>query len=183
MRRPMRRRNPWIWVRGVNNNAAAISPPNIQTYDVLSTFRTTAGITLNIPEFTIWRIKIRISVQFGLSPDSMTASSGVLNTLLVEQIPTTAVPQTVPDPIVSPYNARWLMYDMFYVSEAIMNGLLLPTAAPAGTNVLSYSRFYDIKARRRLGNLNDTLWVVLQPTGNVAQITSSVTYSILLRQK
>lgn len=75
------------------------------------------------------------------------------------------------------------MYDMYYAGEQIMNGTTLTPTAPAAAALLSYVRFYDIKARRRLGNLNDTLWVVLQPTGNAAQITSSVTYSILLRQK
>ncbi len=154
-----------------------VNQPNSDTYDLLANYRTVAGITLNIPEFTIWRIRIRISCQFGLSPTTAVANNAVLHAIFVEQ----NVAAALPNPVTAPYNERYLMYDNYYLAENEIAGNI--TVAAPTTNVLASFRTYDIKAHRRLDNLNDTLWLTLTPQGNVASLTSSVTYSILLRQK
>lgn len=173
-----RRRSNYVWVRGTENDAVPVNPPGMIAHDMLDKYRTTAGITLNIPEFTIWRIRISISCKFTLNPDTFTENSGILHALFVEQADLTKVPF----PVTEPYNEKYLMYDMYYAAEQIIQGAT-PVAAPAAANQFASYRVYDIKSHRRLGNLNDTLWVVTQPTGNVSGMTTSWTYSILLRQK
>lgn len=172
-----RKRSNYVWVRGAENNVTPVSQPNSQTYDLLAVYRTTAGITLNIPEFTIWRIHIKISCQFGLTGPTAAANNAVLHSIFVEQ----ASAAFLPNPVSAPYNERYLMWDNYYVAEQEMQSGI-PVGAPGQDILVSY-RAYDIRSHRRLDNLNDTLWIMLTPQGNVQNLTSSVTYSILLRQK
>ena len=172
------RRHNYIWVRGAENHVTGVVQPNQDQYDLLASYRTRSGVTLNIPEFTIWRIHIRISIQFGLSPATAVANSACLLTLFVDTADFSGLPLTLSEP----YSEQYLMYDNLYVSELIMNGFNVPAATPT-IDVLAAVRNYDIKSHRRLGNLNETLWLTLTPQGNMEQLTSSITYSILLRQR
>ena len=175
-----RKKTNYVWVRGAENSVGPVSQPNAMTFDLMAKYRTTAGITLNIPEFTIWRIHIRISCQFGLSPAVFSASSAVHHAIFVDAASGLGGLGAL-NPVSDPYNERFLMYDNYYVSEQAQN-TNIPVADPI-TEVLVSNRVYDIRAHRRFGNLNDTLWLMLTPQGNVEQLSASVTYSILLRQK
>ena len=171
-----RRKAKYVWIRGVNNNVQAVTQPAFQLYDLMSEYRTLAGVTLNIPEFTLWRLRIRVSISFGLSPLTFTANSGAHIAMFVDDLD---FPTSV-NPVAHPFNEQFLMWDEYFVSEQVVNS---PVAnPPTAANLFAGYRQYDIKSHRRLRNLNDTVLLTISPTGNVEQLTSSIVFSMLMRQ-
>src|SRR5438876_8805582 len=131
-----RRKPQYLWIRSTENNAT----PNtlLNTNDLMSVYRSSAGVSLNIPEFTIWRIRIKISVSFSYVPAVYTANTGLLVALFVDDMALTQL-----NPVVSPYNQQYLMWDEIYAAQQIMESNSNPTTAPV------YYAQYDIKAHRK----------------------------------
>ena len=170
-RRPMsampRKKARYFWVRQSSNNVA---PALLNTEDLLLSYRTAAGISLEIPEFTIWRIHIKITMKFTYSPLVYTSNSGMFIAMFVDdfgQLPGSA--------IVSAYDQQYLMWDFVYAAEEQLNA----NSGTGGTNVL-YKQ-YDIKSHRKIRQLKDTLWLSIGANGNVIPTDYSFTHSTLLR--
>ena len=174
-RRGFRQRKNYIWVRGAVSQVTGVSQPNFISHDLLAGYRSSAGITLNIPEFTVWRIHIKISIQFGLSPVAATANDGCLVASFVEQTDVA----TIKDPLAFPYNERYLIWEQLFAAEQRLMG----TPSTTQPDALVLYKVFDVRSRRRLDNLNDTLWLTVTPNGNANSVTDDVKFSILLRQK
>lgn len=174
----VRRRRPrhWLWVRSNQNSVAGVANASFAQNDLLNVYRTTAGIDINLPEFTIWRLRIRISVHVTVKPVvSYTSADGVLVAVFCDDF---GDPGT--NPVTSPYDERYMLWDTMYVSEALMTGVNGGSLTDA-TNGILMEKQYDIKAHRRLGNLKDSCLLQIAPTGSALAITDfSFTQSMLL---
>ena len=154
-----RRRAHYLWIREQFNNVTPIATASFQTDDLLAGYRATAGIDLNLPEFTIWRVKLKVSVRISVAPaTTYTAADGALVTLYVDD-------KTDPGtfPVTSPYDEKYMLYDILYASQAIMMGA--NGGLEDGTKSILLFREFDVKTHRRLENLNSTLQLQICPTG------------------
>src|SRR5712691_1487115 len=164
----VRRKPKWLWVRESGN--VAVPGTNVN-HDMMLDYRTNAGLTGNLPEFTVWRIHVKVSIFFSYSPATYSSSSGAFVGLFVDDVNT---------PLAAGGNAiafeqQWLMWDILYAAEQEMmanNGVV-------GTPVLYHE--YDIRARRVLRALKDTLWLNIAPVGNASFTNVAFTQSTLLR--
>lgn len=163
-----RARHKYQWEHLVSNNAS----PNgvLNSIDLLSNFRTHAGITINFPEIVIWRVHLRVSVKVTLGA-AMDSADGVLITSYVDSIN-----QAMDNPVSSPRDQHWLAYSSYYASNNdIQNG-----SNAAGTYL--FERVLDIKSHRKLSGLDDTLWMqIAQLTANTTITSYSYTMAALLK--
>lgn len=164
-----RRRARWLWIRG----ATAVPSPNatLNNSDPLAGYRTNAGITINLPEFTIWRIKIRVSINITIAA-AAGANDGILFTAFTDSMSQTPVNQ-----LANSWDQRHLMYTNMYLSKYISS---TNESGAAGTYYM-YEEF-DLKSHRKMHQLNDTLFLQFASTGQAVQTDISYTYSILCRQ-
>lgn len=162
------RKRRWQWVRTTQNNAA---PAATNFNDLFATWRTTANFSITFPEFTIWRIHIKVSVLLHLSPATVTSSDGALIALYTENMDL-AVQE---NPVTHPYNYQYLMWDQLYNAEQ-------QVFSHAGTtSPLMVYRQYDIRARRKIPNVMESLWLSINSTGNAVLDNYSFTASILTK--
>ena len=173
-RSPVRARvRRWQWIRSSRNSVAAIPEPSFQTIDLLDNFRTLVGIDLNFPEFTIWRIRLKVSVR--ITP-VLTAGSVDSNASVTLAIFCDDMAATYTNPVVSKYNEKFLLWDDMYVYKtlAAAGG---GTTVPASTDVPMYAE-YDLKGHRKLANIGDTLLFQIAPTG-ASVVNYSLNYNVL----
>ena len=166
-----RRKRRYEWVRFSFNNVGPVQGPSTNNDDVLAPFRTTASIGLNFPEFTIWRIHIKVSIVFSWSPAVITANSGAQFALMVDSI--NQAPMNV---ITNPYEESFMMWDFLYATEQLFLGA--GAATTLGDSVIY--KEYDIRSKRRVRNLGDTLWAQLVSQGNCSLTQYSYTSSVLI---
>lgn len=158
----------WSWEHTIANNASPSASAN--SIDLLALYRTHAGISINIPEFTIWRVHIRVSITITLAA-AVAAADGVVCTCFVDSLN-----QTLDNPVSSPRDQHWMLYSTLYASEyALMNG-----DTGAGTKYLT--RDFDIKVHRKLASLDDTLWFQIYQA-NAASVITGYSYNqgVLMR--
>jgi len=165
----------WQWIRESRNSVAAIPEPTFQTVDLIDNFRSLVGIDLNFPEFTIWRIRIKIAVRITpvLTTNTVNSNSGVTVALFCDDMAATYT-----NPVVAKYNERFLLWDAMYVYKTIgsSGGFVDDTVAPS-TDLALYQE-YDLKGRRKLANIGDTLLFQIAPTAATI-VNYSTTYQIL----
>jgi len=137
----------------------------------LLSWKNSAGITLNIPEFTILRVHIKISINFSWSPAVITANSLAQFALMVD-----SQDQGPLNCITHPYEESFMMWDAIYGTEQLFQGG--GDVGTLGDSVLY--RTYDIRSKRRLRNAGDTLWAQLIDQGNLSLTGYAYTASILL---
>lgn len=112
-------------------------------------------------------MKISVSIKWAASiPNPET--SGVIVGVFVDDASFTL--QSVG---LKPYSEKYMLYDAFYYAEAQMQGARIPVA----TNTDSYTKVYDIKSRRRLGNIEDTLVLQVAPTGSAVATLQGLSWS------
>jgi hypothetical protein len=162
--RSRRKRNKYIWVRDTADSTSPVSPFAL---DMLASFRTKFGITLNLPDIVVWRIHLKIAITVTIS--SYTAAAGALVSVFNEdqQI-------LVPNSLLDTYSERFLAWERLYLAEeAIASGV--------ATNPTLYKEF-DIRSHRRFQNVEETLWWQVVTTGTVTGITQiSSNWSVLLK--
>lgn len=164
-----RRKRKWIWIRESVNDPAPASG-TLSTTDLLSTFRTHGGITINLPELTIWRIKLRISITISLAA-TVNENDGVLATVFVDSLN-----QTMLNQLTNPFDEKDMIYSMMYATKTLSQSTGNSTGAQ--TNVCLYEE-YDIKARRRLRAIDDTLWLQFASSGQASVTGWSYSAAIL----
>ncbi len=165
----MPRRKPrWQWVRENVNNAS----PNatLNTIDLLSNWRTHAGITVNLPEITIWRIHLKISVTISIAA-AVAANDAILNTVFVDGMNATILNQST-----NTYDQPDMLFDHMYLTEYTM---LTGNTGMAGE--IGLYKTYDIKSHRKLQSVDDTLYLQLATTGQPMITAYSYAASILQR--
>jgi hypothetical protein len=169
---PIRPRRRTQWARVSLNNVGPVHGPSVNADDLLANWRTAAGVTLNIPEFTIARIHIKISIAFSWSPATITANSLAHFALTVDSIN-----QAPLNPLTNQYQQSYMMWDAIYGTEQLFQGG--GDLTTLGDSVLY--RTIDIRSKRKLGNAGDTLWALLVDQGNLSMSGYSYTGSILLQ--
>jgi hypothetical protein len=167
-----RRAKRWQWQRLTVNNVGPIHAPNANMDDLLATFKTAMGITLNLPDIVIWRILIKIAIKIGFNPNNQTSNTGVLLSLFVDDPPAATF-----QPVTQPFSQRYLMWDEIYTAEGLLNSV--PLSATPGNAVLY--KTYDVRSHRKLDNVNSSLWLTLSETGNAVLTDYSYTASILMK--
>lgn len=153
-RRP--RRN-WQWARVTSNDVTQITAPGHYNEDLLSSFKAVYGFSANFPDITIWRVRIKISVgiNFVAAPVNF-ETAGVVCGFFVEDMAFTL--QGVET---QPYMERFMWYETVYYQEMVAQG-----APQLSANANQWIvKSFDLKSRRRLSNVNDTLVMQVGTTG------------------
>lgn len=164
-----RRRHKWQWIRQTFNNAAPSA--SINSIDLLSNFKTHAGISINLPEMTIWRLRIKISIDVGITGGTTTSNDGVLVTAFVD-----SSNQVVVSQLLDPMDQHDQLYDMLYTFKTISssdNALV--------TNFVALYGEYDIKVHRKFNSLDDTQWLQLAASGNATIQNYSISMLMLTK--
>jgi hypothetical protein len=152
------RRN-WQWVRQTFNDTAVVTPPGFYQEDLLQTLRSELGLAVQFPDITIWRVRIKISakITWVASPTAQFAD-GITVALFVDD------PSfNLQSALLKPYSEKYMHYSTMYYSEAVMLGER--GIAANNTDYLN-TGWLESKARRRLGNLEDSLILQVCPTGS-----------------
>lgn len=162
-RSSIRRRRRYQWVR---DNVQAATPVNPVNFDLLSNYRNQFGVLFMLPDIVIWRIHIKISVNFTIS--AFNANQGCLVSLFNEDVNLAPVAA-----LSNQYNERYLMWDMLHLSKQVVE-------SSATTVPVVYGE-YDIKSHRKFQNQNETLWLQIQGNNITALTEVFATYSVLLK--
>jgi len=99
----------WQWAR-VTTNSITPSPP--YTADLLANWRLNLGITMNLPEITIWRMHIKISIR--ITVPTQQANDGIFISSWVDSA---FQPTQLSSP--NPYDQKYLIWDAQYITEQI----------------------------------------------------------------
>ncbi len=142
----------------------------LMNVDLLALYKTAAGININLPEFTVWRIRIKVSVSFTI------AAAVAANDAILLSVFTDSATQVPVNQVANPLDQRDLIFTPWYVSEAVSQGV----NAGAGTFVLF--KEFDIKAHRRIRQGNDTLYLQLATSGQPQMTGVSIGQIILMRE-
>ena len=166
MARRTSRRPHYLWIRQLFNSQTLIPSAGFNQLDMLADYRTQSGIDLNLPEFTIWRLRVKVSVKVSVAPaTAFTESDGILVSAFCDSKSRVAI-----SPVVNRYEDRFLIWQALYASEGLFMGAL-----PAVNNEMLLYREIDVKSHRRLENIGDTLLLQLAPIGLQ---TSIIAYSL-----
>jgi len=161
-----RKRPRYLWVRNFVEQANPANNPYV--LDLLADYRTQASLGLNLPEFTIWRLHIKVYIRFTIS--AFSSNSGFFYAIYNDNfaIPLTFTPRT------QQYSERYYMWDFKSVEEQLIEA--------ANTTVPGLMFSYDIKSHRKLQNINETMFQSIESVGNVSGVQEVTTvYSMLLR--
>ena len=165
----IRKKPTYQWIRNFVEQTVPVANPYL--LDLLADYRTTASLGMNLPEFTIWRLRIKISIRFTIT--AISSNTGFFIAIYNEnfQVPLTFTPRT------SPYLEKYYMWDFRSIETQVQEA---GTTATPGLNFE-----YDIKSHRKLQNIFETMFLSIEGLGNVvlpiAEVTT--TYSMLLRMK
>lgn len=160
MRRGARRpRRNWQWARFTSNDTGVVAPPNAYIEDLLTTWKAEYGFSVNLPDITIWRVRFRVSIRITYPAAIVNPESyGVVLGLYTDNIALTQLSVAT-----KPYFEKYMWYETIYVGSAVMNGAPFPVA----NGTLLLHRDFDVRARRRLANVEDTLILNVAATGGL----------------
>jgi len=167
-RRMVARRRPrWEFIRHLVQptlNATLIN------FDLLQAFRTNAGISINLPEFTVWRIRLQISIKVTIAA-AMAANDAVLATVFVD-----SQMQSPLNRVSNPWDQRDMVFFPLFLSK-------YATQANQGTAAGTYMMYQelDLKSHRKLHPLNDTVWLQLASSGQVQMTDVSIAHIDLVK--
>jgi hypothetical protein len=168
-RRPaaVRRPHRWEWVHDTFNNVA---PAALNNDDLLANFKAQFAISANFPDLVIYRTHIRFMARFNVT--TFASNDGVLCTMFVDSTKQTLVNQAT-----NSNDEHYLIYTQLYNGEQIFNGS--PSLPPNGEWVCFHE--WDVKSRRRMVNINDSLFFQTAATGAVALVDYSISFACLLK--
>ena len=161
-----------IWVRDAVEQVSPVPSSHFRR-DILADFRTQAGLSINLPGFTLGPFKIRIGIRFDITAatPNLTQADGYLVGLVVDQVDATAtlapLPASVP-------NADWAWYQWYPLAPT---DDVIVEAANAATNVQVVKTIeIDCKSMRKIEEVGQTMWLVVEGTGNavIDEFTSYV---------
>ena len=152
VRRSAQRNRRWLWIRSAANSVTPIPDASFESVDLLSNYRLLAGIDLNLPEFTIWRIRFKVSVRITpvLSAGHVDSNSAVTIALFCDNMV-----GTYTNPVVAGFDERYLLWDRLFTYKTLSNSTGVANFA-APEDIALYGE-YDMKGHRRLGNIGETL--------------------------
>lgn len=142
-----------------------VTPGNPDNQDLLLTLRSQLNINANLPGLTIERIHLRLNVQ--CTESSTQADNGIFVSAWVDSTGQTILTQPA-----KPFDQQFLIFDQLFVGEALGQG---------GVTPFYMQRVYDVRARRRVMNVQDTLWLQLTPQGTCTLSQYAFIMSLLVR--
>jgi len=151
-----------------------VQGPAQNLIDLLAVWRTTGGILWELPDLVIWRIHIKISINWKFSVANAAANTGVFYALFVDSIN-----QVMLESSTHPYDEQYLMWSNMFVSEFMSQGGISGTVDT--TNQHNMYKYVDVRSHRKLKNQLETLYLSLTGTGNMAIQDYAITQSTLLR--
>jgi hypothetical protein len=157
-----------------SNDVAVVVPPAFYQEDLLTTFKAEFGFTVNFPDIVIWRIRLKLTLHLKY-PAAITNEEtyGALVGFFVDD-----AAFGLKSVGTFPYAEKYMWYETIYNMEAVMSGAPVPVANGFGSLVHNF----DIKTRRKLGNIEDTLIMQVAPVGGLASINGiSWNASVLLK--
>lgn len=171
MRRTLRRlpsrrgsRPNYQWARIVtaaDTLASATGTP----FDLLSEFKTDAGVNMGLFGATVTRIRLSLTAISTTAPSAGTD----FHSLLIGIIKTSGLTGTeVPRPQ-DDQHADWMWWEMYSFEGAVGSTLLVQ-----GVDAI------DVKARRRINELEDQLWLVVDQANPTGAIEYRFASSVLL---
>lgn len=169
-----RRRHNWQWARFTSNDTTVVPGGQTYTEDLLATFKNEFGFSVNFPDIVIWRIKLKISVHvtFPATIANPEAYGALVGVFVDDPGFTLKVVST------APYMEKFMWYENMYYSEMVAGGAAVPVANGSGFIV----RQFDIKAHRRMGNVEDSLLLQVAPVGLLTNLNGlSYNGSVLLK--
>jgi hypothetical protein len=163
-----RRATHWQWIRETVNNAT----PNgsINNVDLLDNFKTHAGITINLPEIVIWRIRLQISIKVTVTNPTV-PNDGVLMTVFVD-----GTNQTLLNQVSNAMDERDMIYDFLSTYEIVSR-----TDNTIATATAALYRNMDIRVHRKLPSIDSTLFLQLASSGTAVINLFSYSAAILCR--
>lgn len=169
-----RNRRKLIWVRASQTGLAVPGttpgPNTPQVLDALSEFRTTMGLTANLPGCTIMRIR---GIVIALPGDTTVPSTMRLGAKIDNQAEGTGGAEPGEGPVTSNLD-DWFMYEPFAYQGAAGD-----TRANFAGQVPALTRMIDVRAKRRLDEVQRTLLIVAQ-AGHAPTWTLTFHFSILV---
>lgn len=161
------------WARFSFNDVA---PTTTNGYDLLNSFRTAFGININLPDITIGRLHIRVSINFHVTA-AAAANDGVLIAVATcDRDDISGGTGVVSSPLTEPYDLDYMWWEQTYVSQLVMDGGAVPAA-----NASSFLyRELDIRAMRKLRGMGETLTLQIVESGTVTITGVSITGQALM---
>jgi len=163
MSRPKR---SYDWIRQVYQPTVNATLMNV---DLFSGYRTAAGITINLPEITIWRIHLAISIKVTTAA-VLAANDAVHLTVFTDSQAQTPLSQSS-----NPLDQRDMMWHTLYLTENLVTG-----SGDGGAGTFYLYKELDIRAKRRFRATQDTCYLQLSATGQPQITDVSVSQSILV---
>lgn len=159
-------RRKLIWARSQDVMVPALVPAAGTAVDLLAQFRTDGGSTLGC---TVTRVLLDFQL---LWTNDITTTDAMAVGVIVDQLQ--AAQTEVPRPGVEPH-ADWMYWRRTGVSPVDL------AITPSSTAVQS-ALAIDVKSQRKMEELGQTLWLVIDPTfGGTTTLTAQVNSSVLLR--
>lgn len=137
----------------------------------MANYKSHLGINVNLPEITIWRIRLKLSVFISVTT-AVAPNDGVLATVFVD-----GQNQTVLNQLSNSFDERDLLYDMLYATETLKYST---DSAAANLFPVLYKE-YDIKAHRSLRSVDDTLFLQLASSGTAHITGYSLSMATLIK--
>lgn len=128
-------------------------------------YMATAGLLANPQEMVLYRLHLRIAVAFTVATAG--ANNGVAVCAWVDSRNQARLAGQA-----NPYDQQYLIFDELYVGEALQAG---------GVTPFNIVRSYDVKAKRRIPNITDTVWLQLSQIGTITLTSYSVVMSMLIK--
>jgi len=157
-----------VWARFVDSNAALSELE--YNFDLLSDFRTSAGINLNLPGITIGRVRIKIQVRLDFSVSAGDATSGVTCGIYTQSQQATAGRLSSASDLVDDY-LYWSWHPFCEKSNSTISAL-------TADGMFAFE--VDSKAMRKMDEVGEGLFLNVQSTGAVEIDTICVAGSVLL---
>ncbi len=169
-----RRKPKFMWVRDTHHN---VGPVAVNSDDWLFDWRTDMSLSanFNLPDFTVYRTIMQVSLQYHLSAAAYPADTGCWfavytdSSLQAQNVSVFTATQM--------YAQKYMLWYKIYHSEGQM---FSPFAATVAASTYSLYKSFDIKTRRKL-QLTDSVFSTLQPTGNMVLDQYDVSVNCLIR--
>lgn len=167
-----RRTHRWMWVRDNKDYTSFTVPGYI---DLMSDWRNKFGITINLPELTLWRFRLRLSITGTISvagspyaADSCFVSSYVASLTEAQALASNT----------DFYSQHFLIYDRMYSNAGYAES---PNVAITTTTSQVLYREWDIKSHRRYEKLDDTHILEIETGGNF--VITTLSYNLIALYK
>lgn len=154
-----------------------MGPVNNNPSDLLAGWKLASGMKLDVIDYTIWRIHIKVSISIHLTAASYSSDTGYAIGLFVDSLNQPTFP--VAFPFANQYDERFLIWDTLFLNEVVAQS---PFAVTTTLNTYALYKEYDIKSHRKL-NENDTLWFYANSRGNAQADEFDVLHRTLLRHR